>query len=112
MTPTTAAVIAENAAFSPLLPRRFSMNGAPAKIQRKHGVNVTQVANPPNVPASSGCSKSTHDQRAGRRLRHTETVEHFARLEPAMDFDRLLRHIGQNRIGAAECDHSILLKKT
>src|SRR5215472_14853205 len=54
MTPTTAAVIAENAAFSPLLPRRFSMNGAPAKIQRKHGVNVTQVAsNPPNVPATA-----------------------------------------------------------
>src|SRR3984893_1052756 len=42
-TPTTAAVMAESAALSALLPRSFSMNGAPRKIQRKQGVNVTQV---------------------------------------------------------------------
>src|SRR5262249_15334640 len=43
-TPTTAAVMAESAALSALLPRSVSTNGAPRKIQRKHGVNVTQVA--------------------------------------------------------------------
>src|SRR6266403_5206921 len=41
ITPTTAAVIADKAALSAVLPRSFSMNGAPRKIQRKHGVNVT-----------------------------------------------------------------------
>src|SRR5215475_8048330 len=51
-TPTTAAVMAESAALSALLPRRISTNGAPRKIQRKQGVNVTQVASkPPSVPA-------------------------------------------------------------
>src|SRR5262249_27227968 len=51
-TPTTAAVIAESAPLSALLPRSTSMKGAPRKIQRKHGVNVTQVASsPPSVPA-------------------------------------------------------------
>ncbi len=31
------------------------MNGAPRKIQRKHGANVTQVASrPPSVPATIG----------------------------------------------------------
>ena len=55
MTPTTAAVIAVSAPARPLLPRSLSMNGAPRKIQRKHGVNVTQVAsNPPSVPANIG----------------------------------------------------------
>src|SRR6476620_1983223 len=53
ITPTTAAVIAVSAPASPLLPRRVSMKGAPRKIQRKQGVNVTQVASkPPSVPAS------------------------------------------------------------
>ena len=34
------------------------MNGAPRKIHRKQGVNVTQVAsNPPNTPAVSGDSE-------------------------------------------------------
>src|SRR5277367_898850 len=57
ITPTTAAVIAENAAFSALLPRNVSMNGAPRNIHRKQGVNVTQVASkPPSVPASIGDS--------------------------------------------------------
>src|SRR6476661_11294207 len=54
---TTAAVIAVSAPASPLLPRRVSMKGAPRKIQRKHGVKVTQVASkPPSVPASIGDS--------------------------------------------------------
>src|SRR5215204_5989652 len=55
MTPTTAAVIADNAALSALFPRSCSTKGAPRKIHRKHGVNVTQVASrPPRVPAASG----------------------------------------------------------
>src|SRR5215210_9168428 len=52
-TPTTAAVIADRAPASGLLPRSVSMNGAPRKIHRKHGVNVTHVARrPPSVPAT------------------------------------------------------------
>src|SRR5262249_53804678 len=55
ITPTTAAVTAESAAFSAATLRSLSMKGAPTNIQRKQGVNVTQVAsNPPMVPASRG----------------------------------------------------------
>src|SRR5438034_7716907 len=58
ITPTTAAVMADSAALSGLLPRSFSTNGAPRKIQRKHGVKVTQVASkPPSVAASMGGSE-------------------------------------------------------
>src|SRR5262249_8712650 len=54
-TPTTAAVIADSAPLSARLPRNTSTNGAPRKIQRKHGMNVTHVAsNPPSVAATSG----------------------------------------------------------
>ena len=57
MTPTTAAVIAASAPLSARLPRSVSMKGAPRKIQRKQGTNVTQVASrPPSVPASRGAS--------------------------------------------------------
>src|SRR5262245_5062189 len=57
-TPTTAAVIADKAPLRALLPRSASMNGAPRKIQRKEGMNVTQVASkPPSVPASMGGSE-------------------------------------------------------
>ena len=57
ITPTTAAVIAVRAAVSTLLSRKRSMKGAPKNIQRKQGVNVTQVvSSPPNVPAMSGDS--------------------------------------------------------
>src|SRR5918993_43076 len=83
-TPTTAAVIAESAPASALLPRMTSMNGAPRKIQRKHGMKVTQVASsPPSTPAVIGESVpgsrwasheahelQDHDQRAGRGLGH------------------------------------------
>ena len=55
ITPTTAAVSADSAALSALFPRSFSTNGAPRKIHRKQGVNVTHVASrPPRVPASIG----------------------------------------------------------
>ena len=47
---------------------------------------------------------SHHDQRARRRLGHAEAVEHLAGLQPAVGLDRLLRDIGEHRIGAAEGD--------
>ncbi len=57
MTPTTAAVITERAPLSARLPRMASMKGAPRKIQRKQGANVTQVVSrPPRVPANAGAS--------------------------------------------------------
>src|SRR5262249_57838990 len=53
ITPTTAAVIADSAALRGLLPRSFSTNGAPRKIQRKHSVNVNQDASKPTrVPGT------------------------------------------------------------
>src|SRR5258708_8464786 len=42
ITPTTAAVIAANAAASALLARNTSTKGAPKKIQRKQGTTPTQ----------------------------------------------------------------------
>lgn len=55
ITPTTAAVIADSAPARAFVAFHEHMNGAPRKIQRKHGVNVTHVAsNPPSVPASIG----------------------------------------------------------
>src|SRR3954451_13596297 len=54
-TPTTAAVIADSAPLRGLLSRSTSMKGAPRKIHKKQGVNVTHVASkPPKVPASIG----------------------------------------------------------
>jgi hypothetical protein len=43
MTPTTAAVMADSAALSERLPRSASMYGAPKKIHRKQGTNVTHT---------------------------------------------------------------------
>ena len=119
MTPTTAAVIADSAALRARLPRIRSMKGAPRKIHRKHGVKVTQVASsPPRVPASERAQRAgiaeggheadelqDHDQRTRRRLGHAEAVEHLAGRQPAVVLDRLLRHVGEHRIGAAEGDH-------
>src|SRR6185437_16631951 len=54
-TPTTAAVTPESAACNARLLRRASMQGAPRKIQRKHGANVTQVVRiEPITPAAIG----------------------------------------------------------
>ena len=114
-----------SAPASDLLPRSFSMYGAPRKIQRKHGVNVTQVASrPPSVAASSGDSPpasrkaamkptncSTMMSGPGRGLRHAEAVEHLARLQPVIVLHRLLRDIGEHRVGAAERDHRHLAEE-
>ena len=45
-----------------------------------------------------------HDQGTRRRLGHAEPVEHLAGPEPAIVLDRLLRHVGEHRIGAAKGD--------
>ena len=45
------------------------------------------------------------DQRPGRGFGEAEPVDHLGRRHPVMGFDRLLRHIGQHRIGAAEAHH-------
>ena len=55
----TAAVIAARPALSALAPRSASTNGAPRKIHRKHGVNVTHVVRiPPRTPAARGSRPS------------------------------------------------------
>jgi hypothetical protein len=118
ITPTTAAVIAASAPASARLSRSRSTKGAPRKIHRKHGVKVTQVVSrPPSVPASSGGQPARvaeraheadelgdHDQRPRRRLGHAEPVQHLARRQPAVVLHRLLRDVGEHRIGAAEGD--------
>jgi hypothetical protein len=94
------------------------MNGAPRKIHRKQGMNVTQVASrPPSVPRATekhpriaiGAHEPDelqhHDQWSGRRLGHAETVEHLGRAEPVISLDRLLRDIGEHRIGTTERHH-------
>ena len=48
------------------------------------------------------------DQRAGRGLGEAEAVDHLRRGHPVIGLDRLLRHVGQQRIGAAEAHHGEL----
>ena len=119
MTPTTAAVIADSAPASALLPRSVSMNGAPRKIQRKHGANVTQVASrPPSVPASIGDSAPA-SRKAAMKPTNCSTMISGPGVVSAMPspssispgvsqpimLHRLLRHIGEHRVGAAERHH-------
>src|SRR5215210_7310699 len=55
ITPTTAAVTADNAVVSFVLLRNRSIYGAPRNIQRKHGTKVVHVViNAPSVADSSG----------------------------------------------------------
>src|SRR5207249_7448118 len=76
-TPTTAAVIADKAPLSALLPRNVSMNGAPRKIQRKEGMKVTQVASkPPSVPASIGGSEPASRNAAMKPTNCSRSEEH------------------------------------
>ncbi len=49
-----------------------------------------------------------HDQRPRRGLGHPETVEHLGGREPSVGAHRLLRHVGEHGIGAAEGDQSHL----
>ena len=82
-------------------------------------MKVTQVASrPPSAPAVIGDKRAgiaeggheahelqDHDQRSGRGLGHAEAVQHLARPKPVVVLDRLLRDIGQHRVGAAEGHH-------
>ena len=52
-----------------------------------------------------------HDQRTRRRLGHAEPVQHLAGRHPVIVIDRLLRHIGQHRIGTTEGDHGHLAEE-
>lgn len=45
-----------------------------------------------------------HDQRAGRRLGKGEAAHHLARCQPPVDRDRLMGHVGEHSVGAAEGD--------
>ena len=120
MTPTTAAVIAASAPDSRRLARSGSMNGAPAKIHSIDGVNVTHVViAAPRTPTAArtverrcvavGREESDklryQDQRPGRGPGEAEPIDHFRCSHPMVRLDRLLGHIGQQRIGAAEAHH-------
>ncbi len=125
MTPTTAAVIAASAPESLRLARSCSTNGAPAKIHSMDGVNVTHVViAAPIIPAATGANGAAsrnagkeadelrhQDQRPRCRFGQAEAVHHLGRGHPAMGLDRLLRHIGEQRIGAAEAHHRKLGEK-
>ena len=93
------------------------MKGAPRKIQRKQGVEVTQVREqkPPSVPAIYRRKRARiavcrheahelqhHDQRPGVAARPSSIS---AGLQPAVEVDRLPGDIGEHRVGAAEGDH-------
>ena len=124
MTPTTAAVIADKSGIEGFTPLSFSANGAPRKIQRKHGVNVTQVASsPPSVPAKNGekvpGSESRHeahelkhhDERPGCGFRHTQTVQHLSGFQPPIMLDRLLGNISEHSVGTAKGHHRHLAEE-
>ena len=125
MTPTTAAVIADSAPASALLPRSVSMIGRaeedPEEARRERHPGREQAAERAGEQRRqrAGIAKRRHeadelqhhDQRAGRRLRHAEAVEHLARRQPVIVLDRLLRDIGQHRIGAAERHHRHLAEE-
>lgn len=71
--PTIAAVIAVTAGESARLPRSRS-TGAPAKIHRKQGINVTQVVRiAPNVAATSG-DNSVTSRKTARKLTNCVTM--------------------------------------
>ena len=94
------------------------------KIQRKQGAkvahSVTAAASRPNasvgLAALAKAREESHelgheDERPRRGLGETEPIEHLARAQPPIRLDRLLGHIGQHRIGAAERDDGKLGKE-
>ena len=52
-----------------------------------------------------------HDQRPRRGLGEAKSIEHLRGAEPLIILHRLLRDVGQHRIGATECDHRGLAEK-
>ena len=101
------------------------MNGAPAKIHSIDGTNVTQVViAAPMTPAAIG-ENGAASRKAARKptncvtrisgpgvvsARPRPSTISGAR-HPVMGLDRLLRHVGQHRIGAAEAHHRELGKE-
>src|SRR5262249_9562078 len=49
-----------------------------------------------------------HDERPGRRLGETEPVDRLRGCDPVEGLDRGLRHVRENRVGAAEGDEGRL----
>ena len=56
------------------------------------------------IGAEKGDELHNQDQRAGRGLGEAQSRQHLAWRQPAVGFDRLLRDIGKNGVGAAEGD--------
>ena len=118
MTPTTAAVMPASAPRQRLVvaqpldegraepdPQKARHEGPPGREQpaQRAGEQRRQRAGIA-VGGHEADELHDHDQRARRRLGHAEPVEHLAGPEPAIGLDRLLRHVGEHRIGAAEGD--------
>ncbi len=58
------------------------------------------------IPAAHEADElQNHDERSRCCLGETEAVHHLTWLKPAIGSGRLLRDVGQNRVGAAEGDH-------
>ena len=101
------------------------MKGAPAKIHSIDGTKVTHVViAAPSTPAVTGENGAgiaerreeadelrDQDKRARRGLGKTEAIDHFRRGHPAVSLHRFLRHVGEQRVGAAETHHRKLGEK-
>ena len=118
MTPTTAAVIPVSAAVRWGLWRSRSTYGAPRKMNRKHGTNVTHVASSDRdhsgdpgvegagvaVGADERHQLHDHDERPRCGLGEGESVHHLAGSQPVVDVDRLLGDVGEDGVRATERD--------
>ena len=119
MTPTTAAVMAASAPDSRRLERNCSMNGAPAKIHSIDGANVTHVVSAaPMMPATIGENGAALRNAARKPTNCVTRISGpgvvSARPRPSTISGAViqplvstagLRHVGQQRIGAAEAHH-------
>jgi hypothetical protein len=105
--------------FQPFEPRCERKH--PQKARRKRDPGGQQRAQQPGDQRGERCGRAgcrqiadklrDHDQRAGRGFGQPQPVGHFGRGQPVLRAHRLLRHIGEHGIGAAERDHRQLGKK-
>ena len=118
MTPTTAAVMPVSGAVNLSCPCVVSTSGPPARMKRKLGRNVKNVAT--HAPAIAGQrqrvgaehrlrpsadeadERDDHDERARRRFAERQAVDHLRGREPRVGLDGALVDIGQHRVRAAE----------
>ena len=120
MTPTTAAVMAASAADQrPVAAQRLDEGRAeedPQEAGHEGHPGREQPAErrrPAAAAALPGSRKApmkptnctTMISGPGVVSAMPEAVQHLARLQPAIGLDRLLRHVGQHRVGAAEGHH-------